>query len=305
MKTLLSRRFLMSEPLTLNLLRNFVRVETSGDDALMGDGRMSARKLTRVGVAAASGVLLAALCAVVFAPVAHGQSPAGAAATGTGAASAQTSASGKPSANPATQPATASAQTSTQSSDQAATQASATKSTDAAAQSEPQMQDQSAPPAESLGEAARRARAQKAKTATAKVYSDDSVSTLSGHGVSVVGDGKAGGGSSYSGNSYSGGGGAAQGSAGSQESYWRGRANAIRGQMAQCDQKISEIQDEIAKHGAVTVDPMSGAQAGVIFVEDRNAQIQQVQKQKEGFERQLDELAEEGRKAGADSGWFR
>jgi hypothetical protein len=50
---------------------------------------------------------------------------------------------------------------------------------------------------------------------------------------------------------------------------------------------------------------MSGAQAGVIFVEDRNAQIQQVQKQKEGFERQLDELTEEGRKAGADSGWFR
>jgi hypothetical protein len=167
------------------------------------------------------------------------------------------------------------------------------------------MQDQSAPPAESLGEAARRARAQKARTATAKVYSDDSVSTLSGHGVSVVGDGKAGGGSSYSGNSYNSGVGAAQGSAGSQEAYWRGRANAIRSQMAACDQKISEIQDEIAKHGAVTVDPMSGAQAGVIFVEDRNAQIQQVQKQKEGFERQLDELTEEGRKGGADSGWFR
>jgi hypothetical protein len=55
----------------------------------------------------------------------------------------------------------------------------------------------------------------------------------------------------------------------------------------------------------VTVDPMSGAQAGVIFVEDRNAQIKQVEKQKEGFERQLEELAEEGRKAGADSGWFR
>jgi hypothetical protein len=75
--------------------------------------------------------------------------------------------------------------------------------------------------------------------------------------------------------------------------------------MAQCDQKISEIQDEITKHGAVTVDPMSGAQAGVIFVEDRNAQIKQVEHQKEGLQNQLDELAEEGRKAGADSGWFR
>jgi hypothetical protein len=285
----------MSEPLKVNMLWNFVRADALCGDAVTDGRRWRGPKLARVGVAAASGLLLAALCAAAFAPVAHGQSPAGAAATGTGTASAQTSASGKPSANPA-------AQTSTQSSNQA----SATKSTDAAAQSEPQMQDQSAPAAESLGEAARRARAQKAKTATAKVYSDDSVSTLSGHGVSVVGDGKAGGGSSYSGNSYSGGGGgAAQGSAGSQESYWRGRANAIRSQMAACDQKISEIQDEIAKHGAVTVDPMSGAQAGVIFVEDRNAQIQQVQKQKEGFERQLEDLTEEGRKAGADSGWFR
>jgi hypothetical protein len=167
------------------------------------------------------------------------------------------------------------------------------------------MQDQSAPATESLGEAARRARAQKAKTATAKVYSDDSVSNLSGHGVSVVGDGQVSGGAA----SYSSGGGAgasgASGAAGGGEQYWRGRANAIRSQMAQCDQKISEIQDEIAKHGAVSVDPMSGAQAGVIFVEDRNAQIKQVERQKEGLQSQLDELAEEGRKAGADSGWFR
>ncbi len=292
----------MSELLKVNRLRNVVDVETSGGDAAMGDGTSSARKFAPVGVAAVSGLLLAALCAAAFAPAVHGQTAAGAAASGAGAAPAQTAASGKPLAHAATQPAAVTAPTSTQ----ASNQAPAPKSTDAAAQSEPQMQDQSAPAAESLGEAARRARAQKAKTATAKVYSDDSVSTLSGHGVSVVGDGKAGGGSSYSGNSYSGGGGgAAQGSAGSQEAYWRGRANAIRSQMAACDQKISEIQDEIAKHGAVTVDPMSGAQAGVIFVEDRNAQIQQVQKQKEGFERQLEDLAEEGRKAGADSGWFR
>jgi len=293
----------MSELLKLNMPRNFVRVETSAGDAVVSAGRWNARKFARVGVAAVSGLLLAALFALAFTPAAHAQSAAGAA--GTGAAPAQASAPGKPAANATTQPAAASAQPSTQ----ASTQTSAAKSSDAGTQSEPQMQDQSAPPTESLGEAARRARAQKAKTATTKVYSDDSVSTLSGRGVSVVGDGKAGGGSSYSGNSYGGGSGAAQGaaqgSAGSQESYWRGRANAIRAQMTACDQKISEIQDEIAKHGAVTVDPMSGAQAGVIFVEDRNAQIQQVQRSKEGFERQLEDLAEEGRKAGADSGWFR
>ncbi|MGA9568543.1 MAG: hypothetical protein WBS17_00535, partial [Candidatus Acidiferrales bacterium] len=188
-----------------------------------------------------------------------------------------------------------------------ATQTAASASaSNGAAQNEPKMEDQSAPAAESLGEAARRARAQKTQAAKPKVYTEDSVTTLPGHGVSVVGDGNSGGGgSSYSENSESGGGGGAQGAAGSQESYWRGRANEIRKQMAACDQKISEIQDEIAKHGAVSVDPMSGAQAGVIFVEDRNEQIKQVEHQKDELQNQLDALAEEGRKAGADSGWFR
>src|SRR3984885_3450849 len=235
------------------------------------------------------------LCVAAFVPAARGQSAAGAATAGSGTApaQAQSSAATKAAAGPA-----------------AAAGATAEISSQPGAQTEPQMQDQSAPAAESLGEAARKARAQKAKTATAKVYSDDSVSNLSGHGVSVVGDGQVGGGSSDSG-SAGGGAGASSGAsggsgaAGGGEQYWRGRANAIRAQMAQCDQKISEIQDEITKHGAVTVDPMSGAQAGVIFVEDRNAQIKQVEHQKDGLQSQLDELTEEGRKAGADSGWFR
>jgi hypothetical protein len=248
-------------------------------------------------------------------PAAHGQSAAGAATqsagAGTSAAPAQSSVAAKPAAGAATQSAGGTAQnaSSSQTAAQSAAQSSSQGAAQTGAQSEPQMQDQSAPAAESLGEAARRARAQKAKAAaTAKVYSDDSVSNLSGHGVSVVGDGQAGGGSSSDAGSSGGGAGASSGAssgAGGGEQYWRGRANAIRAQMAQCDQKISEIQDEIAKHGAVTVDPMSGAQAGVIFVEDRNAQIKQVEHQKEGLQNQLDELAEEGRKAGADSGWFR
>ncbi|MGB7751813.1 MAG: hypothetical protein WCF88_09700 [Candidatus Acidiferrales bacterium] len=250
------------------------------------------------GAGVASGLLMVALSAGAFAPIAFCQGQTGAAtqAQNSSTANSSTNSSGKPQAGAATQTA-------------ATASDPAQKPAEGAAQNEPKMEDQSAPAAESLGEAARRARAQKTQAAKPKVYTDDSVTTLSGHGVSVVGDGSGGGGgTSYSGNVESGGssgGGGAQGASGSQESYWRGRANDIRKQMAACDQKISEIQDEIAKHGAVTVDPMSGAQAGVIFVEDRNAQIKQVEKQKEGFERQLEELAEEGRKAGADSGWFR
>jgi hypothetical protein len=262
--------------------------------AVAGGGlRWRSRGLAGVGVGCS--LLLVALSAGPFAPAALGQGQAGAATQG------QTSSAANSAATPQ---AAAAAQTSA-----ASASDPAQKSGDASAQNEPKMEDQSAPAAESLGEAARRARAQKTQAAKPKVYTDDSVKTLSGHGVSVVGDGSGGGGGTYSsGNaesSGSGGGGGAQGASGNQESYWRGRANDIRKQMAACDQKISEIQDEIAKHGAVTVDPMSGAQAGVIFVEDRNAQIKQVEKQKDELQNQLDALAEEGRKAGADSGWFR
>ena len=254
-------------------------------------------KLAGAGVGVSCSLLLLALSAGAFAPAAFGQGQAGAATQGqnTPAANSSANSAAKPQAGTATQTAAASAPDPAQ------------RPAGAAAQNEPQMQDQSAPVAESLGDAARRARTQKAVAAKPKVYTDDSVTTLSGHGVSVVGDGSGGGGgTSSSGNVDSGGsGGGAQGAAGSQESYWRGRANDIRKQMAACDQKISEIQDEIAKHGGVSVDPMSGAQAGVIFVEDRNAQIKQVEKQKDELQNQLDALAEEGRKAGADSGWFR
>jgi len=253
---------------------------------------MRARKMA--GLGAASGLLAVALCAAGFAPAAFGQGQAGA-ASATAPTTAQAASAAKPAAGTAS------------------TQNSAQKSADAAAPTEPQMQNQSAPPAESLGEAARKARAQKASASKPKVYTDDSVQNLSGHGVSVVGDGAGGSGSSYAGDANAGasagtgagvGGGQAP-AGGNQEQYWRGRAAAIRNQMAQCDQKISEIQDDIAKHGAVTVDPMSGAQAGVIYVEDRNQEIKKVEQQKAGLQGQLEALEEEGRKAGADSGWFR
>lgn len=272
-----------------SLLAGALRVAAAAKCGLLWRGRRLA------GVGVAPSLLLVALSAGAFAvaPVAFGQGQAGAATQG------QT----PPVANSAANASAAKPPTGA-----SASEAAASKSADAgSAQNEPKMEDQSAPAAESLGEAARRARAQKTQAAKPKVYNDDSVTKLSGHGVSVVGDGNSGGGgASYSGNSESGGsGGTAQGASGSQESYWRGRANEIRKQMAACDQKISEIQDEIAKHGAVSVDPMSGAQAGVIFVEDRNAQIKQVEHQKDELQGQLDALAEEGRKAGADSGWFR
>jgi len=211
------------------------------------------------------------ILALNFAPAALGQSQ-----------------STTPSAAPATDPAAVQAQTK------------------APSQSEPQMQDQSAPAQESLADAARKAKAQKANSAATKVYTEDKLFGLSSHGVSSVGSGSSGGASAGSGNSYANSGGNAGASSGkNDEQYWRGRAQAIRDQMAQLDQQIAGIQEEIKAKGAVTIDPMSGASAGVIYIEDRNREIKQIEGQKAKLQDQLEALAEDGRKAGADSGWFR
>jgi hypothetical protein len=195
--------------------------------------------------------------------------------------------------------------------------ASSTASTQAKSQNasgnEPQMQSQEAPPQESLGEAARRARAQKSAAPVAKVYTEDKVAGLSGHGVSVVGDGNRSGDSTDAENAENserepGAGGSPRAnpqSGNSDEKMWREKARAIHDQMAQIDERISKIQEEIQKYGAVSFDPASGVRQNVIYIEDRNAQIKQLEEQKSKLQGQLDSLEEEGRKAGADSGWFR
>jgi hypothetical protein len=220
-----------------------------------------------------------------------------------------------------------SAQTSAQASSQSAAPAKTQEQSDAAASSsastqaktqngssnEPQMESQEAPPPESLGEAARRARAQKTAAPAAKVYTEDKVSRLSGRGVSVVGDGNQSGDSSEAENPENserepGAGGAPKASSqssNSEEKMWREKAQAIHDQMAQIDAHISKIQEEIQKYGAVSIDPASGARQSIIYIEERNAEIKQLEEQKARLQSQLEALEEEGRKAGADSGWFR
>jgi hypothetical protein len=219
------------------------------------------------------------------------------------------------------------AQTSAQESPQSAAQAKTQGQTDASTSSsaltqaktqnvsgnEPQMESQEAPPPESLGEAARRARARKTATPAAKVYTEEKVSRLSGRGVSVVGDGNQSGDSSDAENVENSEREASAGAApkansqssNSEEKMWREKARAIHDQMSQVDDRISKIQEEIQKYGAVSIDPATGARQSIIYIEDRNAQIKQLEEQKAKLQSQLDALEEEGRKAGADSGWFR
>ncbi|MGA8144093.1 MAG: hypothetical protein WB987_09425 [Candidatus Acidiferrales bacterium] len=190
---------------------------------------------------------------------------------------------------------------------QSETTPAAQTKTQGASAAEPQMQSQEAPPPDSLGEAARKARAQKSKAPAAKVYTEDKIAGLSGHGVSVVGDENQGGGDSADAENSNGAPGANGSAPGgkNEEQFWRQKARAIHDQMAQIDDRISKIQEEIQKYGAVSFDPATGLQQNVIYIEDRNAQIKQLEAQKARLQTQMDSLEEEGRKAGADSGWFR
>ncbi|MGC2332731.1 MAG: hypothetical protein WA581_14850 [Candidatus Acidiferrales bacterium] len=182
-------------------------------------------------------------------------------------------------------------------------------------QPSPQPAAQSAPPAQSLqpvpgakaetlADAARQ-NAQKAKPKPKHVYTDDDISNVGGR-ISVVGDASSSGNSADGAAANAGAQGNGAGSSGSNdETYWRGRADAIKSQIADVDRQIEDKKAEIAKAGPTSFDPSAGLSQGVIVIHDRNAELKDLEDRKQSLEDQLDQLADEGRKAGADSGWFR
>ena len=152
---------------------------------------------------------------------------------------------------------------------------------------------------ETLGDAARQ-NAQRPKPKPNHVYTDDDLSSVGG-AISVVGDASSS--DQSSGDSNAQASGASSGS--KDETYWRGRADAIKRQIADVDRQIENKKAEIAKAGPASFDPSAGLSQGVIVIHDRNAELKDLQDRKQSLENQLDQLADEGRKAGADSGWFR
>lgn len=89
------------------------------------------------------------------------------------------------------------------------------------------------------------------------------------------------------------------------EEYWRGRTRPILSKIADTEQRIAQLKEEIKKYGIGGFDVTTGMKNGVAYVEDRNGQIQKLEKKKADLQKQLDELQEEGRKAGAEPAWFR
>ena len=191
------------------------------------------------------------------------------------------------------------AQPQTPSQNQSQTPAQTEPPPDAAAQTD------SGDTQQSLGDAARKANAQKSKVKSKHVFTDDDLSSIGG-GISVVGNGSSDGNSADRGDSGANlqGNNAASGNS-KDEAYWRGRARAIREQIAQVDQQIDRVKSEIATAGPNGFDATSGLAQGVIIVHDRNSELKQLEDRKQSLETQLDDLADEARKAGADSGWVR
>jgi len=152
---------------------------------------------------------------------------------------------------------------------------------------------------DSPAEAARKAKAKKPAAAKAKVYTEDDLSGMKGPGVSVVGEapgrntrraqptGPDGDGEPNS------------------EQYWRGRARQILDAIAQTDVQIAQKKDEIKKFGSGGFDVTTGMKDNIAYIHDRNAQLKELENRKADLQKQLDELQDEGRQAGAPASWFR
>jgi hypothetical protein len=172
-------------------------------------------------------------------------------------------------------------------------------------QTQPPSQAQPAAPTQppqkedSLAEAARKAKEKKSATAKGKVYTEDDLSSLKGSGVSVVGEAPKKDARRSSPSDPNGDGGQ------NNEAYWRGRARGILDQIAVVDAEIAQKKDEIKKYGSGGFDVTTGMKQNIAYINDRNGQVASLEKRKAALAKQLDDLQEEGRKAGAAPSWFR
>jgi chromosome segregation ATPase len=165
-------------------------------------------------------------------------------------------------------------------------------------QSPSQAQTPSEDKPDSVAEAARKAKEKKAAAAKHKVLTEDDLSGMTG-GVSVVGSENTKPVKRTSTKVENG------EDAQNGEEYWRGKAQPLLQEIADIDQAVAQLREEIKKYGNGGFDVTTGFKDNVAYVADRNGQIEKLQKKKVDLQKQLADLEEEGRKAGAQPAWFR
>jgi hypothetical protein len=188
-----------------------------------------------------------------------------------------------------------------QSSSRSEQSSSQQSSTEAQTQSQAPAATPDQPPKkeDSLAEAARKAKAKKPAAAKGKVYTEEDLSGMKGPGVSVVGEAPKKGAPRAQPTDPERDGGA------NSEEYWRGRAQEILGQIAAVDEAIVQKKEEIKKFGSGGFDVTTGMKDNIAYINDRNGQLKELEKRKADLEKQLNELQDEGREAGASPAWFR
>jgi chromosome segregation ATPase len=157
---------------------------------------------------------------------------------------------------------------------------------------------------EAGGDATKKSEKEKAKPK--KVYTEEDLSGMRGNGVSIVGDEKpAGGGAAgakkAAGKPRTG----VVPMSGRDEAYWRGKARVLLDQIAATELQIAKLKDDIKKYGTGGFDVTTGMKNNVAYIEDWNGQVKDLERKKADLEKKVDQLQEEGRKAGAEPAWFR
>jgi hypothetical protein len=162
---------------------------------------------------------------------------------------------------------------------------------------------------DSVVEAARKARAAKAKGKPRKVFTEDDLPGLRRNIISTVGeaspeplpDAEAQAGSPNMNLETT-----AEIPPGERdEAYWRQRAGKLQGEIADVDRQIEALREEIRKAGGAGFDPQSGLGVNVMYYTDRNNRLQQLQRRRDGLQKQMDALMDEARRAGVPPGWLR
>jgi chromosome segregation ATPase len=148
-------------------------------------------------------------------------------------------------------------------------------------------------------------KSEKVKAKPKKVYTEEDLSGMRGNDVSIVGDEKPAGGSAGAkkadGKTTTG----VVPMSGRDEAYWRGKARVLLDQIAATEQQIAKLKGDIKKYGAGGFDVTTGMKNSVAYIEDRNGQVKELEREKAALEKKVDQLQEEGRKAGAEPAWFR
>jgi len=163
------------------------------------------------------------------------------------------------------------------------------------------------PAQDSVAEAARKAKADKTKTTSKKVFTDEDVPSLKSGGLSVVGEKEpapAPAGAAAPDPAKPGAKPAAAPTA-KDEAYWRAKSKKIRDQMSEVDQQIDTLKDEMKKGGNLGVDPKTGLNQNVIIFEDRGAKLKGLEKRRDDLQKEMDALEEEARRADVPVGWLR